>query len=111
MRKIIRLTENDLVRIVKKVITEQTEDDKKIADNLLNTSGVMYDGRTNEKMFLYTIKRIENKQKFNSVNLALSDKQKSIENIIDNFKSNQNILSQVCEHFESIGIKLNNCIK
>lgn len=109
MKKIIRLTESDLVRIVEKVISEQSEDDKKIATNLLNTSGIMYDGRTNQKMFLYTIKRIENKQKFNSVNLVLKNEQTSIEDIIGRFKSNQEILSEVCKHFESIGIKLNSC--
>jgi hypothetical protein len=39
MKKIIRLTENDLNRIVKRVISEQEEEDDSHTDKLLDVSG------------------------------------------------------------------------
>ena len=104
MKKIIRLTESDLTRIVKRVISESTDEEKyqKLYDAV--------DGLgTNERVFVSTIESIKDKAEYDRINAIAKSKGEDIVALFDGdfgFGTSYEYFNRFCTKLHNLGVPL-----
>lgn len=103
MGKIIRLTESDLTRIIKRVIKEQTSNSSDMAKYQKLYKAVNGVG-TDEKLFLDTIKSIKTEDEFNRINKIALSKGEDIYSLFDGDFDDEPSFKIFCQHLANLRV-------
>lgn len=103
MKKIIRLTESDLTRIVRRVIKEQTNTDQQKYEQILNSiQGV----GTDEKLFFSALMSIKDKNEYERINTIAKSKGEDIPTLFSGDFDDITSIKQFCGYLNKIGVSL-----